>query len=382
MADLFPIDKLYRTGVVVWDLKKAVRDYTEVYGIRDWQVYHHTPDRLKNSSFFGRVAEHGYSSAVGQTPGGAVTFELIQPGPGASSFKQFLYGRGEGVHHLLLHAGDKKDLAELRAWLASEGILVSQSGSMDGIVDYDVFDTREALGGYYLKAVATEGGDFEQAIEPDETWNVSDEVTWPARGPMAVPLLHHFGIVVRDVVERAESYARLFGINNWNFGLWHSGAGSLEGAHYRGQAVNHSYFTTLVSPVTNFGFELVQPALGQQHYKDEYLNIVGEGIHHLFTQPPAALKDRQDWESLRDWMDSMGVPLVQGARLGSFMEFFYLDTRDKLCGYVTEAGLTLGQRPFPAAGRSSQPSRTLPPVPEGLNSRDFPVDFSARAPRE
>ena len=71
MPDTFPIDKLYRTGVVVWDLKKAVRDYTEVYGIEKWCIFHQTPDRLKGASFFGRSVEHGYSSAVGETPGGA-----------------------------------------------------------------------------------------------------------------------------------------------------------------------------------------------------------------------------------------------------------------------------------------------------------------------
>ena len=134
MADIFPIDKLYRVGVVVWDLKKAAKDYTEVYGIEDWKVVHHTPDRLHDSAFYGRKVQHGYSSAIGYTPGGAIRFELIQPGAGASTFKQFLYSRGEGVHHLLLRSGDAKDLADLRDWLGGQGIRVIQSGSVDGLV--------------------------------------------------------------------------------------------------------------------------------------------------------------------------------------------------------------------------------------------------------
>lgn len=378
MPDVFPIDKLYRTGVVVWDLKKAVRNYTEVYGIKQWRVFHHIPSRLHDSAFYGRKVEHGYSSAIGETPGGAVTFELIQPGPGPSSFKQFLYARGEGVHHLLLRAGDHEDIAGLRDWLGGQNVPVAQSGSIDGVVEAAYFDTRRALGGFYLKAVATAGGDFDAAIEPDEVWDLSAGMQWPQGAPLNVPLLHHFGIVVRDVIERAESYCNLFGINDWNFGLWHSAKGSLEDATYNGKPVEHSYFTTLVSPLTNFGFELVQPALGPQDYKEDYLNVFGEGVHHLFTQPPPALRDREHWQQVEKWMASMGVPMVQSASLGGWADFYYLDTKGKLGGYVTETMLRHGtpNRAAPAADTSQ--ARALPPVPAGLHSRDFHIDFSQK----
>jgi hypothetical protein len=383
MATTFPIDKLYRTGVVVWDLKKAVRDYTEVYGIDSWKVVHHTPSRLRDATFFGRNVSHGYSSAVGTTPGGAVTFELIQPGPGPSSFKQFLYARGEGVHHLLLRAGDHADLADLRDWLRGQGIGVMQSESIDGLVQSEYFDTRKALGGYYLKAVATEGGDFEAAIPADETWDLTGEMKWPEGAPLQVPLLHHFGIVVRDVVERAESYSKLFGIDNWSFGLWHSAPGSLEDATYNGKPVEHSYFTTLVSPLTNFGFELVQPALGPQNYKEDYLNVFGEGIHHLFTQPPPALRDMEHWRQVEGWMASIGVPMVQSASLGGWADFYYLDTKQKLGGYVTETMLRHGappaRPPAPEGDAAAEEPRELPPVQAGRNSRDFAIDFTATA---
>jgi hypothetical protein len=382
LATTFPIDKLHRAGVVVWDLKKAVRDYTEVYGIADWRVVHHTPSRLRDASFAGRKVSHGYSSAVGTTPGGAITFELIQPGPGASSFKQFLYARGEGVHHLLLRAGNKADLRDLTDWLSGQGIGVAQSESIDGLVTTAYFDTRKSLGGYYLKAVATEGGDFDEAVGADETWNLTSEMQWPEGAPLKVPLLHHFGIVVRDVVERAESYSLLFGIDNWNFGLWHSAPGSLENATYNGKPVEHSYFTTLVSPVTNFGFELVQPALGPQNYKEDYLNVFGEGIHHLFTQPPPALRDLDHWKQVEGWMGSMGVPMVQSASLGGWADFYYLDTKQKLGGYITETMVVYGARPTPAATpadgeKPAEEPRELPPVQAGRNSRDFAIDFTA-----
>ena len=381
MATVFPIDKLYRTGVVVWDLQKAVRDYTEVYGIDSWKVVHHTPSRLQNSAYFGRKVSHGYSSAVGTTPGGAITFELIQPGPGPSTFKQFLYSRGEGVHHLLLRAGNRADLSDLRDWLRGQDIKVMQSENIDGLVQTEYYDTRKALGGYYLKAVATEGGYFEEAIGADETWDLTAEMKWPEGAPLNVPLLHHFGIVVRDVVERAESYSKLFGIDNWNFGLWHSAKGSLEDATYNGKPVEHSYFTTLVSPLTNFGFELVQPALGPQNYKEDYLNVFGEGIHHLFTQPPPALRDEDHWKQVEGWMASMGVPMVQSASLGGWADFYYLDTKQKLGGYVTETMLRHGAPPArpPAEEAPAEGPRELPPVQSGRNSRDFAIDFTAEA---
>lgn len=386
MPDLFPIQKLHRAGVVVWDLHAAVRNYTEIYGIEDWSVFHFTPDRLKDSRFLGADVSHQFSIAVGETPGSAIRFELVQPGMGGSTFKHFLYTKGEGVHHLLLNAGDDANLGRVRDIMNGQGVREIQSGNIDGVYKYATFDTRERLGGFYIQAVASDGGaEFDSVMDPDERWDVRSEVSggWPEGGPFSVPQLGHFGVVVRDLLAKAESYRDFFGFDNWTFGLHNTNPGSLEGPTNNGQPVVHSYFTSSRA-IENFGFEIIQPAFGPQHYKEDYLDVVGEGIHHLYVYPPPALADDSEWQHMRDWMAGLQIPMVMSGRLAGRADFYYLDTRAKL-GYVSEAVVRIGggsggpPRQTPRSDAPVEPMpRVVPPIQNGSN-RTFPIDWSKRA---
>jgi hypothetical protein len=86
---------------------------------------------------------------------------------------------------------------------------------------------------------------------------------------------------------------------------------------------------------------------------------LGEGIHHVLVRrdmPDA------DWQALHAWMESMGIGVVMSGvlRFGA-SEFFYLDTRQALGGYLLEVIV---------AHPVEQPA-SVPPDPFGRFSLDF-----------
>jgi hypothetical protein len=151
--------------------------------------------------------------------------------------------------------------------------------------------------------------------------------------------VNHFGVVVNDVMASLERYNDLFGIPSWNIRDWRTEPGLLEGAYYRGQPVNHEYFTGLAM-FRDFGFEIIQPTLGPSHYNREFRDRWGEGVHHMLLNVTA---DPGEWNSTRDWLASIDVPLAMGADLmGGAAHFCYYDTFETLGGYILEAVLIKG----------------------------------------
>ena len=95
--------------------------------------------------------------------------------------------------------------------------------------------------------------------------------------------LTHFGVVVHDVVERVETFARLFDVPVWRGMHWHTEPGWLEDTTNNGQPVNHGYFTGRADVGKNrsgvpFGFEVVQPTYGPSHYKEDFLQVLGPAM--------------------------------------------------------------------------------------------------------
>ncbi len=93
--ETLPVDRLHHANVVVRDLKTTARNYAQLLGINSWDVVHHTEERLSATSVHGFGAPYTYSSATGSNSCG-VTFRLIQPIDGFSTFTEFLLARGPG----------------------------------------------------------------------------------------------------------------------------------------------------------------------------------------------------------------------------------------------------------------------------------------------
>jgi hypothetical protein len=356
MANKIPVDTLYHASVVVRDARAAAHNYTEFYGIPRWKVVHHTEERLKNTTVHGRKrtappalelagnnpipGAYTFTTATGRNENG-VEFELVQPTLGLSTFEEFLVTRGEGIHSVLVAVVEPGDFPALRTWLASEGVPVGQSFTVDDAADYYYFDTRKTLGGFYVQVVVPRVANWEAAIKADEEWDFSGEVERPA-GVDAVQRvlgLTHFGVVVPDVVERVETFARLFDVPVWRGMHWHTEPGWLEDTTNNGQPVNHGYFTGRADVGTNrsgvhFGFEVIQPTYGPSHYKEDFLQVLGAGIHHVDLA--TAMEEWSEWDAVNRWLDAMGAPTCMSGWLRNHSALFhYQDTRRKL-GYVTE----------------------------------------------
>jgi hypothetical protein len=358
MANKIPVDTLYYVTIVTKDAKALARNHSDFYGIPEWKVVHHTPERLKNTTFRGRVrtappplnlsgpnpapGEFGFTSAIGSSQKNGVTFQIVQPTGGLSTFEQFLVTRGQGVHGLFLSVVQPKEFEGLKKWLASEGIAIAQSFSIDDAADYYYFDTREKLGGWYLQMVVPRVADWNANIKTDEVWNFSKDSNRPKPIEVTTKVegITHFGVIIPDVEKYVANFAHFFDQPLWRGMNWRTEPGSLEETTCNGKPVTHAYFTGRADVGktpggVNFGFEIVQPTFGPSHYKENFLQILGPGIHHIDLQMP--MDDWEEWRALNGWLATdFGAPCCMSGKLrGGQSLFQYQDTRQKL-GYVIE----------------------------------------------
>lgn len=346
MSALLPVERLISVGVVVDDLERATRRYAEILGIDTWEVRELGPERLSDVVSHGRRVEASFRTATGTTVGAAreagvspgpdgvpVTFELIQPLSGETPFHELRYRRRQGISHLTLTVATRAEFAVIRERLAAAGIAVSASMTVDGVVERHFVDTRKVLGGYHVEVVVT---DEESPVLPaDETWDHAGTYERPAGvGPLPVQGVGHVGVVVHNVVETIERYHQVFGIEQFRMRDWRTERGLLDRPFYRGEDVEHEYYTGL-APFRDFGFEIIEPTLGPSHYNREFRDLYGEGAHHLLLTVTA---DQDLWDANREWLDSIGVPLAMGSTLvGGSGEFVYYDTAPDLGGWMLEA---------------------------------------------
>ena len=325
-----PSQDLIHIGVVVRDARRSAAEFAKMYGIAKWKVIDWRPERLSDTATHGFAAEQHFLTATGHvdTDAGPVTFQLIEPRGGWTTYTEFLIERGEGIHNVCTGRLSQPQFEELAAWLKGEGIEIAQRTTLEGEHTFVCLDTRKALGGFYVQLAIDEGA----APAVDEVWDLSEE----AKERPALPynsFAPHLGLVVRDLVERVKNWKRLFGVDHWTFTNWHTAPGSLEGPTYMGQPVDHAYFTTMANLNPRLTFEIIQPTHGPTHYKENYLNLVGEGIHHMNT---TFLPDEEEWMKVKVQMQDLGAPVVMSGGLANDLaKFYYLDTKDRL-GYVSE----------------------------------------------
>jgi hypothetical protein len=359
MSNHIPIDTLYYTTIATRDAKSCAQKHSRFYGIRKWKVSHLTPERLSETSWQGLgrgranneglhgntppSGEFGFTVAHGCTDDGNVEFQLVQPTSGMSTFEQFLATRGMGVHGVFMTVLKQPEFDALKASLAKDGIRIAQSFTLEGVARFYYLDTRKALGGFYVQIVVPIASNWQERLPVDEVWDFSRDVdagspaSAPAKRTTAIP---HFGVIVHDLHAHLENFARLFNVEIWRGMNWRTEKGSLEDTTTNGKPVVHSYFTGRADVGKTrsgapFGFEVVQPCFGPSHYKEDFLQVLGPGIHHVDLNFP--VEDWSSWEALNAWLsDEFAAPCCMSGWLrGRSALFQYQDTRRSL-GYVVE----------------------------------------------
>lgn len=310
---MIPVDRLHHVTVVVRSLEQAARGYALVYGIANWRV--------------ARAGRLPHAVATGTTAGG-LTFRLVQPVGQRGAFSDFLATRGAGIHGLCLTVLGESELRDLTGRLQEAGIPVVPEETTRGTPRRYHLDTRRVLGGFCLEAVVPPGED-----RVDEEWLFAAAGQRPAGVP-GIDRLWHVGIAVTSLADRLPAYRRLLGMSSWDRVDFRPEPGSLDRSTLDGRVVRHA-FSLARATVAGLELELVQPTLEPTHYGREFIDRIGEGIHHLLALP--SLKETE-WVRLRAWMESIGVPVAMSGLVRSgAAEFFYLDTRRLLGGHLLEA---------------------------------------------
>ncbi|HHV22256.1 MAG TPA: hypothetical protein GXZ30_12115 [Propionibacterium sp.] len=358
------VSTLERVGVVVRDLDAAMSQYAKFLGIDSWQVYDADADEVSDLVSRGRRTTGTYRSAVGSTSVGEglnpldrplvpITFELVQPTGGETPFNEYLLTKGPGIAWLTVRlADDSPGRDDVPGALAEHGVELAARWTAGGVPRL-FWDTRELLGGFLIEVVT------EALPARGETRTIDGAGLRDGEAPLPTQGIHHFGVVVDDVMKLTRNYHDLFGIDVFPISSWRAEYGRLDAPQYWGEPVEHGYFTA-VGLCDDFGFEIIQCTYGDSHYNRDFLDHRGPGIHHLF---PFITKDQDDWTEKVRGMRELGATLCMGSDLrGGAGEFGYFDTQDEL-GFVIE-GVVRRTAPDPAL-----------PGPE------FVVDFREEADR-
>jgi catechol 2,3-dioxygenase-like lactoylglutathione lyase family enzyme len=90
--------KIIQVGIVVEDMDKALKNYTEIFGAGPWDIYEFGPPEMREPMYRGKPSE--WSALLALTWVGDRHVELIKPIKGPNVYFDFLEKHGEGIHHI------------------------------------------------------------------------------------------------------------------------------------------------------------------------------------------------------------------------------------------------------------------------------------------
>lgn len=320
-----PVDQWHYTGVVVSDYRQVVQNFARFFGIDTWQVRRIDGKYLTDATFDGSPGDFRYISVRGRNAD--LGIELIQPVDGASSYQSLLDTAGAGMHHAAVSICDPAQFEALRPLLEAENIGIRQSGTLYGVVDSYLLDTRAALSNALVEIWCPKTPDWQTKMPPDEVLTMDLD----ALGPQFMPTgkMLHVGVVCEDRDRTKANLTRLFGMERWIEFHIESGV-SMDNCTYYGESVFHEY-DNHVGRVGNLCFELITPKTDNNVYY-EFLQERGEGMHHTFP----SLITTEQWQRAEPALADAGMPVIQGGNIGDLMEYYYVDTRNYLPGITTE----------------------------------------------
>lgn len=131
---------LCQIALVVKDIEKAVKFYSEIFNVDPPTLFSIPPQEEAKTQYRGKPTETRAKLAVFKM--GPVVLELIQPDEEPSSWKEFLDTKGEGVHHIGFMVDDREAVLDK---MGKMGIAVRHYGEYPG-GSYTFVDSEEQLG--------------------------------------------------------------------------------------------------------------------------------------------------------------------------------------------------------------------------------------------
>ncbi|MEU8635497.1 VOC family protein [Amycolatopsis sp. NPDC048633] len=131
-----------QVAIVVHDLEATMAAYHRIFGWGPWQVIDYTKLPHHGTTVRGTPTDYTMRTAVADV--GGIQFEIVEPGPGASQYREFLDSKGEGLHHILLETPDGQ-AATMNELLRAQGIPVLMGGAIGNLLDYAYHDAADEL---------------------------------------------------------------------------------------------------------------------------------------------------------------------------------------------------------------------------------------------
>lgn len=143
VARTAPMATISQIAVVVRDIEKTMRDYTERLGWGPWSVFDYGPPLLHDTMLRGEPTDFAMIGAEVDVAG--LGFELVQPTSGASIYQEHLDSFGEGVQHIACMQHSIEDSDALKADWSAAGHDVVMSGRIGDSIEFYYIDTAPLL---------------------------------------------------------------------------------------------------------------------------------------------------------------------------------------------------------------------------------------------
>jgi methylmalonyl-CoA/ethylmalonyl-CoA epimerase len=136
------LGRVVQLGFVVRNVDAAVARYEATVSLGPWTVYVLRPPLLRDRRYRGQPGKFAMKVAMA-TDASGLTYELIEPLAGPSIYHDFLFERGEGLHHIGCER--TRSLDETVAAFRRAGVEVCMSGRW-GKIDFAYLAAEEKLG--------------------------------------------------------------------------------------------------------------------------------------------------------------------------------------------------------------------------------------------
>jgi hypothetical protein len=138
-------NSIHQVGFVVKNLKQEVEKFSELYGIKPWNIWEYNTKNVEDMEVYG--VKKNYKMMVATCKSMNIDFELIEPLDGESIFSDFIDKFGGGLHHINFLADNYDAVSN---YLLSQEIGIIQYGNLSGKHKYAFFDTFQDLN-YYIE---------------------------------------------------------------------------------------------------------------------------------------------------------------------------------------------------------------------------------------
>lgn len=134
---------LVQIGIVVPDLKDALRAWSGALGLGPWIGFHFTPENLQDFTYRGEPAEYSLDIAL---TGAGPQVELVQVHGDNSLYHEWIDAHGYGIQHLGIRVAD---IAPVKQEMLNAGYELIQTGGGYGATgdgEFAYFDTLADFG--------------------------------------------------------------------------------------------------------------------------------------------------------------------------------------------------------------------------------------------